>query len=194
MKSSRFGNYFQKRRPRITVDLGCQKMMEGSVFRGLDRSQNLLSDLDLGGPGDLRSDLRGHPRPKMAKIIIYPAWRMITSSYFKALTWGRSRSRPQSDFWDPSRPRPNIRPPWSFEAATSNTTSEAVRGRNLKSTCKISIEGDLRGLLRPRMATVFKITEKSVYVPPITILSTLCLLLFLRRLLQFRIHLLLQLQ
>ena len=61
-------------------------MMEGSVFRGLDRSQNLLSDLDLGGPGDLRSDLRGHPKPKMAKIIIYPAGRMITSSYFKALT------------------------------------------------------------------------------------------------------------
>ena len=70
MKSSRFGNYFQKRRPRITVDLGCQKMMEGSVFRGLDRSQNLLSDLDLGGPDGLRSDLRGHPRPKIAKIVI----------------------------------------------------------------------------------------------------------------------------
>ena len=30
----------------------------------------LLSDLDLGGPGDLRSDLRGHPRPKLAKIVI----------------------------------------------------------------------------------------------------------------------------
>ena len=26
-------------------------------------NQQLLSDLDLGGPGDLRSDLRGHPRP-----------------------------------------------------------------------------------------------------------------------------------
>ena len=24
----------------------------------------MFSDLDLGGPGDLRSDLRGHPRPQ----------------------------------------------------------------------------------------------------------------------------------
>ena len=45
-------------------------MMEGSVFRGLDRSQKLLSDLELGGPDGLRSDLRGHLRPKIAKFVI----------------------------------------------------------------------------------------------------------------------------
>ena len=42
--------------------------MEGDIFRGRGRIQNLLSDLDLGGPDDLRSDLRGHLRPSEAKI------------------------------------------------------------------------------------------------------------------------------
>ena len=32
-------------------------------------NQKLLSDLDLGGPGDLRSDLRGHPRPSEAEVL-----------------------------------------------------------------------------------------------------------------------------
>ena len=31
--------------------------------------QKLLSALDLGGPGDLRSDLRGHPRPSEAEVL-----------------------------------------------------------------------------------------------------------------------------
>ena len=39
--------------------------MEGSVFRGLNTSQNFLSDL--------RSDLRGHLRPEMAKSVILPS-------------------------------------------------------------------------------------------------------------------------
>ena len=41
------------RPPRPLADLcylGCQKVMEGSVFRGLNTSQNLLGDLDLGEP------------------------------------------------------------------------------------------------------------------------------------------------
>ena len=46
---------------------------------------------------------------------------MITSSYFNALTRGRSR------------PRPRIRTPRPFEATTSNPTSQAVWGRDLKS-------------------------------------------------------------
>ena len=72
------------RPPRTSADLrhlGCQKIMEGSAFWGLDRSQNLLSDLDLGGVGDLRSNLWGHPRLKTTKIIILP----VTSTYFKAI-------------------------------------------------------------------------------------------------------------
>ena len=48
--------------------LGCQKIIEGSIFRGRDSIQNLLSDLDLGGPDDLRYDLRGRLRPLEAKI------------------------------------------------------------------------------------------------------------------------------
>ena len=42
----------------------CQKIIEGGIFRGCVMNPKLLSDLDLGGPGDLRSDLRGHPRPR----------------------------------------------------------------------------------------------------------------------------------
>ena len=48
--------------------LGWQKIIEGGIFRGRDSIQNLLSDLDLGGPDDLRSDLRGRLRPSEAKI------------------------------------------------------------------------------------------------------------------------------
>ena len=40
--------------------LGCPKNIEGSIFRGQDRTSKLCSDLDLGGPDDLRYDLRGH--------------------------------------------------------------------------------------------------------------------------------------
>ena len=51
------------RPPRLSAEdmlfyyFGCQKIIEGSIFRVLDRSQNLLSELDLGGPWNLRSDL-----------------------------------------------------------------------------------------------------------------------------------------
>ena len=41
--------------------LGVSKNIEESIFRGQDRTSKLFSDLDLGGPDDLRSDLRGHP-------------------------------------------------------------------------------------------------------------------------------------
>ena len=60
-------------------------------------NQKLLSDLDLGGPGDLRSDLRGHP----AKIVILDSF---TDDHFFTLQG------------------PHLRP---FEAAAS-MTSEAV--------------------------------------------------------------------
>ena len=39
--------------------------IEGSIFRGQDRTSKLITDLDLGVPNDLRSSLRGHPRPKI---------------------------------------------------------------------------------------------------------------------------------
>ena len=55
------------RPPRPSADLRyfrCQKSIEGGIFRGCVMNPKLLSDLDLGGPGDLRSDLRGHPRPR----------------------------------------------------------------------------------------------------------------------------------
>ena len=42
---------------------GVSKNIEGSIFRGQDMTSKLFSDLDLGGPDDLRSDLRGHLRP-----------------------------------------------------------------------------------------------------------------------------------
>ena len=37
---------------------GASENIEGSIFRGQDRTSNLFSDLDLGEPDDLRSDLR----------------------------------------------------------------------------------------------------------------------------------------
>ena len=50
---------------------GVSKSIEGSIFRGQDMTSKLFSNLDLGGPDDLRSDLRGHPRPQFKKIAIY---------------------------------------------------------------------------------------------------------------------------
>ena len=50
---------------------GVSKNIEGSIFRGQDRTSKLFSDLDLGGPDDLRSDLRGHPRPQFKKSLLY---------------------------------------------------------------------------------------------------------------------------
>ena len=67
---------------------GVKKLLEGSVFRGRDWSWKLLSDLDFGGPGDLRSDLQGHLRPKFAKTWLYPLQLLPT--------WGHSRPRPTS--------------------------------------------------------------------------------------------------
>ena len=55
------------RPPRPSADLRyfrCQKIIQGGIFRGCVTNPKLLSDLDIGGPGDLRSDLRGHPRPR----------------------------------------------------------------------------------------------------------------------------------
>ena len=46
----------------------CQKTIEGGIFRGHDNIQKLLSDLDLGGPGDLRSNLRGRWRTIVKKL------------------------------------------------------------------------------------------------------------------------------
>ena len=101
------------RPPRTSADLrhlGCQKIMEGSVFRGLDRSQNLLGDLDLVEPGGLRSDLRGHhPRPKVTQIVFLPSLR----DHLFYILQGR-----------------HMRP---SETATSNSTPVAVWGRVLKS-------------------------------------------------------------
>ena len=65
----------------------CQKIMEGSIFLGCGWSQKLLSDLNLGEPGDLRSDLRGHPRSKIAKnhdFANLEEWSLFH-------TWGPSR-------------------------------------------------------------------------------------------------------
>ena len=53
------------------VLFGVSKNKDGSIFRGRDRTSKLLSDLDLGGPDDLRSDLRGHPRPQFKKSLFY---------------------------------------------------------------------------------------------------------------------------
>ena len=57
------------------------KIVEGIIFRGRDIIQNLLSDLDLGGPDDLRPGLRGHLRPSEAKI-----------GFFYFLVYSTSRS------------------------------------------------------------------------------------------------------
>ena len=50
---------------------GVSKNIEGGIFRGQDMTSKLFSDLDLGGPDDLRSDLRGHPRPQLKKSLFY---------------------------------------------------------------------------------------------------------------------------
>ena len=39
-----------------------KKVMEGAIFQGYHMNLKLLSNLDLGGPDDLKSDLRGHLR------------------------------------------------------------------------------------------------------------------------------------
>ena len=98
--------------------LGCQKIMEGSAFWGLDRSQNLLSDLNLEGVGDLRSNLWGHPRPKITKIVILPSLR---DRHFYILQ-GHKRPWPPSDLLGRLRPRPQIRPLRLSKAITTNST------------------------------------------------------------------------
>ena len=50
---------------------GVSKTVEGSIFRGQDRTSKLFSDLDLGGPDDLRSGLRGRPRPQCKKSLLF---------------------------------------------------------------------------------------------------------------------------
>ena len=108
------------RSPRSSADmcfLGCQKIIEGSIFWGRDWSQKLLSDLDLGGPGDLRSDLRGHPRPKIAKFVILASLKDDHFFILQGPTWGRSRPRPPRSFEEAT----SIWPPRPFEA---------VRGQN----------------------------------------------------------------
>ena len=46
-------------------------LIEGSIFRSCLMNQRLLSDINLGGAGDLRSDLRGWPRPEIEKLRFY---------------------------------------------------------------------------------------------------------------------------
>ena len=63
-----------KRPPRLSADLRyfrCQKILEGGIFRGCDWSQILLSDLDLGRPYGVRTNLRGRPRPETEKLCFY---------------------------------------------------------------------------------------------------------------------------
>ena len=50
---------------------GVSKKHRRKHFRGQDRTSKLFSDLNLGGPDDLRSDLRGHPRPQFKKSLFY---------------------------------------------------------------------------------------------------------------------------
>ena len=61
----------------------CQKIIEGSIFRGLVTSYNLLSDL---GSFEAETSIRP-PRPKIAKIVILLSLKDdITSPYFKTTT------------------------------------------------------------------------------------------------------------
>ena len=46
---------------------GVSKNIVGGIFRGRYTTSKLFSDLDLRGPDDLRSGLRGHPRPNILK-------------------------------------------------------------------------------------------------------------------------------
>ena len=55
---------------RLSADMRyfrCQKIIEGSIFRGLDTSYNLLSDLRSFEAATSIRDLRGQPRPSEAK-------------------------------------------------------------------------------------------------------------------------------
>ena len=60
-----------------------QKVIEGGIFRGCVMNQKLLSDLDLGGMGDLRSDLRGRPTPKIEKLRVYTAEATVAEVLLK---------------------------------------------------------------------------------------------------------------
>ena len=48
-----------------------KKNVEGSMFRGQDCPTKLFSVLDLGGPDDLRSGLRGRLSPKFQKWLFF---------------------------------------------------------------------------------------------------------------------------
>ena len=121
--------------------LGYIKIIEGSIFWSRYWSQKLLSDLDLGGPGDLRSDLWGHPRSIIVKIVILPS---LKDNQFFILQHPHLRS---------FKAVTSIRPPRPFEVTTSNPTSEAIWGRDLKirplslseAVWGRSLESDLQG-------------------------------------------------
>ena len=48
------------------------KTTEGFIFEGYLMNPKLLSDLDLGGSDDLKTDLRGHLRPLRPKLPFSP--------------------------------------------------------------------------------------------------------------------------
>ena len=64
----------------------CQKIIEGSIFRSCVMNQKLLSELDLGGPGDLRSDLQGYPTSEIEKFRFYSLrwWNTYTTETLEA--------------------------------------------------------------------------------------------------------------
>ena len=53
------------------ANLDILKVMKGSDFQGFTISLKLISDLDLGGLDDLRSDLLGHLRLPEAENVIF---------------------------------------------------------------------------------------------------------------------------
>ena len=76
--------------------------MEGGIFRGFSIVSKLLSDLDLGATGDVRSDLRGHMRSQRSKMLFFTIFEI--QSFWTIFT----------DIRDPSN------------RITSNLTSEVI--------------------------------------------------------------------
>ena len=80
------------------------KVMEGVIFQGCLLTPKLVSDLDLGGPDDLKSDLRGHLRSLRSKIQFSEFFKFDHSGQFL-------------------RPYSILNP---LDRMTSNLTSEAI--------------------------------------------------------------------
>ena len=72
-------------------DLDMLYLMEGAIFLGCIINPKLLSDLDLGEPDDLRSDLRGQLRLLRSKIQFYTIFHICFDLQSYHWNWPKIR-------------------------------------------------------------------------------------------------------